>query len=247
MKEKLLGREFHWLMILTFLSVIIVLALGKFFEYQAINSLKYEFINEINKNIVDSKSKTLQGLETSKAVTLNISNNVVLKDAGIAKNEFIEKYYIAQSNWLTFWLTFIGVIGSILVIAIPYLIKRKWEEQEDEYREIINNLESDIKKNKERLESELQKDLDSHRDRLKEELSEIAQQDQENYIYNFLEESKDDINERFKSLSIEHIENLNLEASNIADEMWLHVTDEQKEKIKAELIKEIREELKNDK
>lgn len=81
------------------------------------------------------------------------SNKAVSSSRSVSKDEFMQQYYLVQSDWLNKWLTALAIIMAILGIMVPICFVKFLENKEKEMNRIID----DARKQKDEMEIHVEK------------------------------------------------------------------------------------------
>lgn len=126
----------------------------------------------------------------------------------ISYESFISNYYSTQSNWLTVWLTFTGILLTIVTIIMPILSMKNNEKQEEHLEKLCDRALDSIKK-----AEDAQKEVEIAKENMKTEINTQNQKIEKDIkeIKNFV----DKVNESEKQTKINR---LFTEAMNLSNQ-----------------------------
>lgn len=124
----------------------------------------------------------------------------------ISYESFISNYYTIQSNWLTVWLAFTGILLTIVTIIMPILAMKNNEKQEEHLEKLCDRALESIKK-----AEDAQKEVDTATTNME---TKINTQNQK--IEKDMKEVKDFVDKVKESTKQAKISSLNSEALNFA-------------------------------
>lgn len=242
MKRK--SNKLNVILIILFLILIGSTSAIKYYEFNKLDNIQKNFIENIKSGLEESKST--HAFDNGKISYNYHINQVNINNIEQSSKDFLEEYYTVQSNWLNFWLTFLAALVSILIVAIPYFMKRKWEEQEMEFEEIKNSFVEKAQSRMEAIEKEFHTALETEQSDIisnlrieYDEMSSDGQKEFEELKNDLLEELKtkvdnqilDDFDIRYElSEAIEESKkSIEDEIVNIKDDLWSYAQDKKDE------------------